>query len=48
MVEDYIVRIPGYLACRIISKRRHNGQVQVQFLEGRRMWFPADRVRGAP
>ena len=44
---DYIVRIRGYMPCRLVSRKVHRGEVQVQFECGRRMWFLASRVRGA-
>jgi len=51
--SEYIVRVKGYLPCRIVSRKLHRGEVQVQFQgdelspHGRRMWFHAARVKGA-
>lgn len=45
--SDYIVRVTGYLPCRLVSTKAHRGEVQVQFETGARRWFLASKVKGA-
>ncbi len=45
--SDYVDRVKGYLPCRLVSRKVHRGEVQVQFESGTRRWFAAPKVLGA-
>lgn len=43
----YVVRVRGFDPCRLVSRKVHRGEVQVQFANGTRRWFLSSRVAGA-
>lgn len=45
--SEYVERVKGYLPCRLVSRKVHRGEVQVQFENGARRWFHASKVKGA-
>ncbi len=45
--NDYVRRVRGYEPCRLVSRKVHRGEVQVQFENGTRRWFLASKVAGA-
>lgn len=45
--SEYFVRVRGFSPCRLVSRKVHRGEVQVQFENGARRWFLASKVKGA-